>query len=1039
MSFGTLQKKQAEIYTLFNKLHDEFYRSNKLDENVFSFTNLLNDLFWICNKDKDLIFANYTFNKLFNLENGISNIVSIFDDKLNLFFSHNEFKNTISIEIDSKTYLLTIISKSFDHDSNISFYFYSYFYEINENTKDDIIEDFEALWELSNNCLRLVDQDGFILNVNGNFCKLVKKEKNELIGKYYDDVYLTPHPKPINFLAKFKPRFESTITLWNGEKYFFDVLSTIITYKSERKAVLSIIRNITHLRETEDKLETVERKFNETAEMIPQVFFEADRNGYLTYCNSFAYKLFNVNQSVNEHKFNIIDFIAPENKAEASKNFQSKINNKSISYSEYTFITTTGKRIPALIYSSPIIKNNTIEGLRGIIIDISERKKLEEIGRKNEHLYRTIVNTSPDGISLMDINGQIIFANDKKAQLFGYKNATDLIGINAFDLVSEESLSLLNESYFSLLKTSKIDKILLKLKRKDNSTFWGEFRAQLVYDNYGKPINIMDIVTDVSEKLIAEEERKLNELRTETLLKVYQMRYSEDSKIISFLLEETVKQTESDGGYILFFDDKEDIDKIIIFYKNNFIEIKKEDRPINIDRTNLPLWLYPLKVRDQVVFNDYTDIYYKQVKLPELDVTVKRIMAVPVFNNNKISLIAGQFNKKHPYTDLDSKQFMLMMNSLNTALEKFKNDENLKIFKKAIEQNPTIILITGSDKVIKYCNQKFSEVTGYNREFIIGKTTSELGIFPYKGYPNNKEDAINVLRSGGEWQGEIEFKKADSEFCWLMLYISPMKNEIGQITNYIGIAQDITERKNIDKQLIEAKEIAEKSDRLKSEFLAQMSHEIRTPINVILSFMGLIRDELDAHLDNDLRSSFSSINRAGSRLIRTIDLLLNMSELQTGTYDYKPDNLDLDRDILQPLLTEHIYIAKSKGLTLEYENKINIPIIYGDTYSIYQIFSNLVDNAIKFTKEGGVNLSLYYEEGKITCCVKDSGIGISEEYLPILFTPFSQEQQGYTRSFEGNGLGLAIVKKYCELNNAEITCDSKKGKGSCFKVKFNTK
>ncbi|HPN37266.1 MAG TPA: PAS domain S-box protein [Melioribacteraceae bacterium] len=1037
MAFGTIQKKQAEIDKLFGQLQDNFTKFNSITEADKNFLNLLDEFVFICDTNYNIIFANNSFYDFFNnnANKQETNFTLLLKEKLSHIFLTP--KNCITFELNNLLYLFNYYSQTIELDNGKIAIFYAETQNLEEKSFHDLNEEFKALWELSNNCLRIVDENGILLNVNSNFCKLVKKGRYELIGEYYDCIYANPHPKPLNFLKNFKPRFETRISLWNGDKYYFDILSTIITYPKGTKAVLSVIRDITVLRETENKLENIQRKFNETAELIPQVFFEADKNGNLTYCNSYAYKLFEVDEKVGEKTYNIINFIAPESKEAAIKNFSSRLKNNTITSNEYTFITPSGRKIPVLVYSAPILKDNEIEGLRGIIIDISERKKLEEVGRKNEHLYRTIVNTSPDGISLMDLNGQIIFANDKKANLFGYKNGMELIGINAFDLVSDESASKLNESYFSLLKTSKIDKILLNLKRKDSSTFWGEFRAQLITDNNGKPINIMDIVTDVSDRLIAEEERKLNELRTETLLKIYQMNYSADFEIVSFLLKESVIQTNSDGGYLLFFDDNEDIDRIVIYYKEELICIKKDDDPITIDKSNLPLWLYPLKIRDQIIFNDYSDIYYKQIKLPKLDVTIKRILAIPIFNNNKMSLIAGLINKKHPYSGLDSKQFMLMMNSLNTALEKYKNDENLKIFKKAIEQNPTIIIITGADRIIKYANNKFTEVTGYKNNFVIGKTTSELGLFPYKGEDEYNKAAINTLKIGGEWKGEIEFKKADGNYCWLMLYISPMKNDKDQITNFIGIAQDITERKNIDKQLIEAKEIAEKSDRLKSEFLAQMSHEIRTPINVILSFMGLIRDELNEHLDDDLRNSFSSINRAGSRLIRTIDLLLNMSELQTGTYDYNPDHLNLDKDILQPLVTESIYSAKSKGLTLDYENNINVPIIYGDTYSIYQIFSNLVDNAIKFTKQGEVKLSLNYENGKIVCCVKDTGVGISEEYIPILFTPFSQEQQGYTRSFEGNGLGLAIVKKYCELNNAEITCSSKKGEGSCFKVSFN--
>ncbi|MDX9924510.1 MAG: ATP-binding protein, partial [Ignavibacteriaceae bacterium] len=115
-----------------------------------------------------------------------------------------------------------------------------------------------------------------------------------------------------------------------------------------------------------------------------------------------------------------------------------------------------------------------------------------------------------------------------------------------------------------------------------------------------------------------------------------------------------------------------------------------------------------------------------------------------------------------------------------------------------------------------------------------------------------------------------------------------------------------------------------------------------------------------------------------------------------------------------------------------------LPNIYGDEYSIGQIFSNLVDNAIKYTNTGFVKLKVFESHEKnIVVRIIDSGIGISEEYLEKIFEPFSQEEQGYCRSYDGNGLGLALVKRYCKINNAEIDVISEKGKGSSFQITFN--
>lgn len=250
------------------------------------------------------------------------------------------------------------------------------------------------------------------------------------------------------------------------------------------------------------------------------------------------------------------------------------------------------------------------------------------------------------------------------------------------------------------------------------------------------------------------------------------------------------------------------------------------------------------------------------------------------------------------------------------------------------------------------------------------------------------------------------------------------------------LKKEISIRKWTEEELIIAKDKAEHADRLKSAFLAQMSHEIRTPLNVILSYTSLLKEELSGRFDSVLETVFYGIQNAGQRLIRTIDLILNMSAVQSGTHDINPKCFSLSEK-LQNMMIEFCSLAKARGLDLSFINETCIGEIKADEYTVEQIFQNLIDNAIKFTKSGSVLVKLYLNSDGIVCVdVKDDGIGISEEYLPEIFTPFSQEEVGYTRKYEGNGLGLALVAKYVEMNNAEITVKSKKGEGSCFTVKF---
>ncbi|MBU2494334.1 MAG: hypothetical protein KJ571_17030 [Bacteroidetes bacterium] len=242
--------------------------------------------------------------------------------------------------------------------------------------------------------------------------------------------------------------------------------------------------------------------------------------------------------------------------------------------------------------------------------------------------------------------------------------------------------------------------------------------------------------------------------------------------------------------------------------------------------------------------------------------------------------------------------------------------------------------------------------------------------------------------------------------------------------------------KQSEQELIKARDKAEKSDRLKSEFLAQMSHEIRTPVNSILSFTTLLRNEFENVVDEDLKDSFTIIESGGRRLIRTIDSILNMSQLQVGNFETRKEKIDLVK-IVENLFSEFNNTALQKKLDFKIIKNGESFIETRDEYTVTQLIANLIDNSLKYTLRGYVYINIFKNESNNTVIeVKDSGIGISKEFQEYLFTAFTQEDTGYTRKFEGSGLGLALVKKYAELNNIIIEVQSEKEKGTTFSIEF---
>jgi len=368
--------------------------------------------------------------------------------------------------------------------------------------------------------------------------------------------------------------------------------------------------------------------------------------------------------------------------------------------------------------------------------------------------------------------------------------------------------------------------------------------------------------------------------------------------------------------------------------------------------------------------------------------------------------------------------------------ERKKAEEKIIILSRAVEQSPTSVIITNQDGAIQYVNAKFCDITGYTKEEVIGKNPRILKSGQHD--KNFYENLWDTILTGKDWHGEILNKKKSGELFWVNTQISPVVNENGDINNFVAVIENITGKKKIIEELIVAKRKAETLDKMKTEFLAQMSHEIRTPLNAMMNYTSFLKDDLSADKSKELSEIFESISDSGSRIVRTIDMILNASELQVGGYDYIEKKIDIYGEIIKRVCRDLRHFLESKKLELRITKLTENTSVLCDEYSIYQTLLNLIDNAIKYTEEGFVDVRLLRnDEDNLQIEIEDTGIGISEKYIDHLFDAFSQEETGYSRKFEGTGLGLSIVKKYCELNRIRIDVKSKKKVGTTFTLTFS--
>ena len=351
--------------------------------------------------------------------------------------------------------------------------------------------------------------------------------------------------------------------------------------------------------------------------------------------------------------------------------------------------------------------------------------------------------------------------------------------------------------------------------------------------------------------------------------------------------------------------------------------------------------------------------------------------------------------------------------------------------------NLGLLEVNLNDEII-FANQSFCDLCGYTLAELLGRRAIDL--FVIDQGKNVVSERAERRKEGHSDAYEVMVRNKRGEAKWWLISGAPRYDDDGELIGSIGIHLDITEQKQLEYDLILAREQAEASSKSKEAFLANMSHEIRTPMNAILGMASQLKK---SHLDERQKFFLDNIHAASENLMIIINDILDLSKIEAGKLSLEYIGFE-PKTVLNRLIQVLNHRAEEKGLRLmssRFDNRLS-PVLIGDPYRLNQILLNLASNSIKFTQRGVVDITFDVVEDmatrqKVHIAVRDTGIGMDSEFVKNIFEKFTQEDASITRKFGGTGLGMSISKDLVSLMGGEILVTSEKGVGTTMTIELD--
>jgi len=766
----------------------------------------------------------------------------------------------------------------------------------------------------------------------------------------------------------------SKITVLENSRAVYDDSGNLVCYEGT-------LTEITGLKITEEALRESQEKYRTLIDTLQDGLSVFDFQGNITFCNSKKRIMLGYESDEEIKKENIYKIIHPADLEKAQRILNGALKTGIFPMMELRVVRKDGTSFWAE-FGATFLRDSKGDPayIMDTMRDITGRKEAEE----QLMILKQSVDGHYDGAYWIDVNNRITYVNNSACRDTGFSRE---------ELIGKEL------SYINPLATKEVLKLIWEKLRKDGS-FTAEavmrrkngtlFPVEIVssYINFGGKEYSCGFARDITDRKISAEEMKIRFSQLRQIIDtVPSYIFAKDidgrfllankalADVFGLASEEIQGKSDSDYGAT---------PEQVRWYRKHDLEVINKGHPVNIPE-------------EQVLRKDGTLGWFQTVKIPY----------------------------RHPGVD---KPAILGVSTEITERKKAEDElrQSEARFRNLFEQHSAVkILIDPEDGRILDANKAASEYFGWSVAKLKKMRVTEISGMNEEGVLLNIRKAIGNTSAVFETSSRL----ANGSIRDIEVFASRITNDDKDYLH--SIIHDITDKKKMVNDLIAAKDRAEESDKIKTAFLHNISHEIRTPMNAIVGFASLMNT---SGLSEESRIQYADIIfQSSHQLLSIITDIVDISNIDAGVVKVSEDNLVVD-DLMRQILDQHVLRAEKLKLAL----KLKIPAgntklrIITDSTKLQQIISNLIDNAIKFTREGTIEFGYKLKKDLVEFFVSDTGKGIEREELGKIFDRFYQINDFTENKPEGTGLGLAICKEYAGLLGGEISASSQVGKGSKF-------